>query len=74
MCTRWIYIYISVPIDNENKIYFNAHRAFSRDYIIELFDGFDLLDEKYIYGNQLWDSYDKNKGFGTGLYLFRKKF
>jgi SAM-dependent methyltransferase len=74
ICAPGEYIYISVPVDNENKIYFNAHRAFSRDYIIELFDGFDLLDEKYIYGNQLWDAYDKNKGFGTGLYLFRKKF
>ncbi len=64
---------ISVPVDSENKVYFNAHRAFTRDYILKLFDGFDFLDEKYIYGNSLCDEYDVSKGFGTGLYMLRKK-
>lgn len=27
-------ILFSVPVDNENKIYFNAHRAFAREYIL----------------------------------------
>lgn len=62
---------ISLPVDSQNKIYFNAHRAFTRDYILELFKGFTLLEEKYHYGKKLFDSYDKNKGFGTGLYMFR---
>ncbi|MCP8689372.1 DUF268 domain-containing protein [Marinobacterium sedimentorum] len=63
---------ISVPVDNVNKIYFNAHRAFTRNYILELFNGFDLLEEKYHYGTSLFDSYDPSKGFGTGLYMFKK--
>lgn len=63
---------ISVPVDNENRIYFNAHRAFTRDYILELFDGFEFLDEKYIYGTRMYNSYDKSKGFGTGLYKLKK--
>ena len=65
-------LYISVPIDAENKTYFNAHRAFTRDYILSLFEGLELKEEKYIYGNDLFDSYDPKKGFGTGLYHLTK--
>ena len=65
-------ILFSVPVDIENKIYFNAHRAFTREYVLELFDGFKLMEEKYHYGNKMYDSYDINKGFGTGLYMFKK--
>lgn len=63
----------SVPVDSENKIYFNAHRAFTRDYIIELFSDMELIEEKYIYGTKMYNNYDSSKGFGTGLYMFRKK-
>jgi len=65
-------LYISVPIDSENKVYFNAHRAFTRNYALELFDGLKLEEEKYIYGNDLVDNYSSTKGFGTGLYHFKK--
>ena len=66
-------ILISLPVDNENKIYFNAHRAFTREYILELFDGFELLEEKYQYGLKMYNNYDKSKGFGTGMYMFKKR-
>lgn len=66
-------ILFSVPIDNENKIYFNAHRAFTRDYILELFQDFKVLDEKYHYGLKVYDEYDPIKGFGTGLYMLQKQ-
>jgi SAM-dependent methyltransferase len=62
----------SVPVDNEYKVYFNAHRAFTREYILKLFEGFKVLDEKYIYGTKMYSYYDKSKGFGTGLYMFKK--
>lgn len=65
-------ILFSVPVDHENKIYFNAHRAFTREYILELFDGFEVLDEKYHYGTKMYDSYNETKGFGTGLYMLKK--
>lgn len=65
-------VLFSVPVDSENKIYFNAHRAFTRDYILELFDGFEVVDEKYHYGVKMYESYDANKGFGTGLYMLKK--
>jgi SAM-dependent methyltransferase len=65
-------LYISVPVDRENKIYFNAHRAFTRDYVIKLFSDLALSEEKYIYGKDMYSSYDITKGFGTGLYHFKK--
>lgn len=66
-------ILFSVPVGDKNKIYFNAHRAFTREYILELFDGFELLDEKYHYGTKMFNEYNNKKGFGTGLYMLKKK-
>jgi len=65
-------LYISVPIDANNKVYFNAHRAFTRERVMELFKELKCLEEKYIYGNSIYDSYSAEKGFGTGLYHFKK--
>lgn len=65
-------VLFSVPVDRHNMVYFNAHRAFSRDYILELFKDFELVDEKYHYGKKLYTSYDRQKGFGTGLYMMKK--
>lgn len=65
-------LYISVPIDAESKIYFNAHRAFTRDHVLSLFRGLKLKEEKYIYGREIYGMYDATRGFGTGLYHFTK--
>jgi len=65
-------ILFSVPVESENRIYFNAHRAFTKDYILSLFDGFSLIEDKYQYGRELFESYDPEKGFGTGLFFLRK--
>jgi|SRR3989344_1323537 len=64
-------LYISVPVDNKNKVYFNAHRAFTREYILKIFYPLHLAEEKYIYGKDMKDIYDKEAGFGTGLYHFK---
>ena len=66
-------LYISVPVDSENLVYFNAHRALTRNYILRLFDKLELREEKYIYGNSVYETYDARKGFGTGLYHFSKR-
>jgi SAM-dependent methyltransferase len=65
-------LYISLPVDCECRVYFNAHRAFTRDYVIELFGSLVLEDEKYHYGRELVDKYDPAREFGTGLFHFRK--
>ncbi len=64
---------LSVPVDAENKIYFNAHRAFTKDYILKLFFDFELIEDAYIYGYEMYDSYNSEKGFGTGLFHLRKR-
>ncbi|MHB8580863.1 MAG: DUF268 domain-containing protein [Ignavibacteriaceae bacterium] len=66
-------ILFSVPVDEENKVFFNAHRAFTREYIITQFNCCELIEEKYIYGDSLFDMYCPEKGFGTGLFLFKNK-
>ena len=65
-------LYVSIPIDKENVVYFNAHRAMTRDYVLKLFNGLKLIEEKYIYGNNVYDNYDRDRGFGTGLFYFIK--
>jgi SAM-dependent methyltransferase len=65
-------LFFSVPVDKVNTIYFNAHRAFTRSYLLSLFCDFELIEEKYQYGYELIDCYDADRGFGTGLFMFRK--
>ena len=62
----------SIPVDEECRVYFNAHRAFTREYIMDLFKGMRLVEEKYIYGKTVQEIYDSSKGFGTGLFHFQK--
>lgn len=66
------HIIISVPVDDENKVYFNAQRAYSRDYVLQLFPECTVEEEAYIYKRSLYPNYDPEKGYGTGLFLFRK--
>ncbi|MDB5266921.1 MAG: hypothetical protein JWN89_736 [Parcubacteria group bacterium] len=65
-------LYISLPVDTESRIYFNAHRAFTRDHALRLFPSLELAEEKYIYGRNIVESYDPTSGFGTGMYHFKK--
>ncbi len=66
-------IFISVPVHNENTIYFNAHRAFTKEYILTKFHNCKLVEEKYIYNGKLQDKYrTKNRNYGTGLFWFTK--
>ncbi|MEO6246408.1 MAG: DUF268 domain-containing protein, partial [Opitutaceae bacterium] len=65
-------LYVSVPVDAECRIYFNAHRAFTRDYLLAQFPGLVLAEERYIYGRELRAGYAPERGFGTGLYHLRR--
>jgi SAM-dependent methyltransferase len=65
-------LYFSVPIDDRCRIYFNAHRSFTREHVLSLFPSLQLIDERYIYGLKLVSEYRPDLGFGTGLYHFRR--
>jgi SAM-dependent methyltransferase len=59
-------LYISLPIDDITRTYFNAHRAFCENDLKALFEPLIIAEKKYIYGDTFGDI--KGKGFGTGLY------
>ena len=67
------HLFFSVPVDVDNRIYFNAHRAFTPAKIISLFPHLDLVEDAYIYGCKTCAEYDAKKGFGMGLFHFVKR-
>lgn len=65
------YLYISMPVDSKNVTYFNAHRAFTEDYVAGLFEEFEIVDRRYIYGKRFVDNI--GSGFGVACYALLKK-
>ena len=63
-------LYISVPVDDLNRIYFNAHRAFCEPYLEQLFAPFEIVERRYIFGNDF--TAQLRPGFGTGCYHLRR--
>jgi methyltransferase family protein len=66
------HLLVSAPVDEECRVYFNAHRAFTRDYLLQLFHQFTIEEERYQYGMSMHERYDPAKGFGTGMFHLRK--
>ena len=67
-------ILISVPVDSENRIFFNSHRAFTPKYILEQFVKCKLLEEKYIFENKMIDRFTpSSKSYVVGLFMFSKE-
>ncbi|HKQ26572.1 MAG TPA: class I SAM-dependent methyltransferase [Burkholderiales bacterium] len=66
------HLLMSVPVDDECRVYFNAHRAFTRDYLLRLFDEFTIEEERYQYGMRMYERYEPAMGFGTGMFHLRK--
>ncbi len=62
-------LYLSLPLDDDNRIYFNAHRAFTEEYILKLVYPFKVIDSQYIYSREFGS--EKKTGFGTGCYHLR---
>ena len=36
--------YVSVPLDDENRVYFDAHSAFQEDYMRKLFEPLEVVE------------------------------
>lgn len=62
-------LYLSLPLDDENRIYFNAHRAFEEEYLLRLFEPCQIIERRYICGRNFGDQ--RKPGFGTGCYHLR---
>ena len=63
-------LYVSVPVDDADRIYFNAHRAFTEGTLRRLFAPFEIVSKGYIYGERWSD--ELAHGFGTGCYHLRR--
>ena len=64
-------LYISVPIEDNPKTYFNAHRSFNENSFLCLFPGFTLEDKSYVYGSEFTKS--KRPEFGIGCYHLKNQ-
>jgi SAM-dependent methyltransferase len=62
-------LYLSLPIDDENRVYFNAHRAFTEEYLMKLFEPFIVEEKHYIFSQRFTP--EREAGFGTGCYHLR---
>lgn len=62
-------LYLSVPIGEENRVCFNAHRFFQEEYVLHLLEPFLTVERRYIYGRDFGDQ--RGGGFGTGCYHVR---
>ena len=62
-------LYLSLPLHRKNRTYFNAHRAFSEEYLLKLFEPFEVVERRYIYDRDF--SEQPKQGFGTGCYHLR---
>jgi hypothetical protein len=65
-------LYVTVPVAEESRVEFNAHRTFTREHVLRLFPGLALVEEAYVYGREWGVQYQPERGFGTGLFHFRK--
>jgi hypothetical protein len=62
------YLFLKTIQDKNEKIVISGFEE-----LREIFDGFELLEEKYQYGLKMYNNYEKCKGFGTGMYMFKKR-
>jgi SAM-dependent methyltransferase len=63
-------LYLSLPVHDQNITFFNAHRAFTEEYIELLVQPLEIVEKHYIYKNKLTSQ--KEPGFGVGLYQIKK--
>lgn len=78
-------LYFSVPIGEENAVYFNSHRMFKPSTILKVFDEMELAEFSYIHdykietlkGEHAKMMIEKNKvpisNYDCGIFIFRKK-
>lgn len=66
------HFYFSVPVETDSKTYFNAHRTFNENYLLNtLLNNYNVLDVRYIEGNTFTDVLPVN--FSIGCYHLQKK-
>jgi SAM-dependent methyltransferase len=63
-------LYVSLPLDDADREYFNAHRVFAEDTALRMFEPFEVVERRYIYGYDFVD--ERRAGAGVGCYHLRR--
>jgi SAM-dependent methyltransferase len=63
-------LYVSLPVDEVDREYFNAHRVFAEESALRMFEPFEVVERRYIYGYEFVE--DRRPGPGTGCYHLRR--
>jgi SAM-dependent methyltransferase len=63
-------LYVSLTLDDVDREYFNAHRAFAEETVLRMFEPFEVLERRYIYGFDFLET--RQPGFGVGCYHLRR--
>lgn len=61
---------LSMPIDETDRVYFNGQRVFTEKTLLRLFEPFEMIERRYIYGTDFLER--ARTGFGVGCYYLRK--
>ncbi len=63
-------LYLSLPLDELDREYFNAHRAFTEESALEMFKPFEVIESRYIHGYDFVE--ERQPGPGVGCYHLRR--
>ena len=66
------HLILSVPVEAQSTIHFNANRSFTRNHFLSLFPDFELIEERYQYKKEFCEIFIPERGFGTGMFLLKK--
>ncbi len=71
-------LYVSVPIERENRVYFNAHRSFSMTAVTKMFAELDLEEAMLVQGHRIVSpqevvALDSHHAMIFGLFHFRRQ-
>ena len=62
------HLFVSVPLAPENRVQFNAHRAFTEETVLRMFHPLLPVQKRYIYGESFVTQLENR--IGTGCYEF----
>jgi hypothetical protein len=63
-------LYVSLPIADADREYFNAHRVFTEETALRMFEPFDVIECRYIYGYEFVK--ERRADAGVGCYQLRR--
>lgn len=63
-------LYVSLPLDDVDREHFNAHRVFTEETALSMFEPFEVVESRYIHGYSFVE--ERQSGPGVGCYHLRR--